>query len=242
MTTSLITGASRGIGLEHVRQALAAGETVIAACRTPTDGDPLDQLRGEFAGERLRIERLDIADPASIDALADRLRGTPIDILVNNAGLYGPPGASAWPEGAALQTLAGMDYDLWDTILKTNVVGPFRLTAALLGNVMASERKLVVMMSSDLGSITNNHQGFSHAYRSSKAALNMLTRGLAVDLRPDGVTVVSLAPGWTQTDLGGGDATWTVHDSVANQRKLIATLDLEHSGRFVNLTGEEIAW
>ncbi|PHY19747.1 SDR family oxidoreductase [Caulobacter sp. BP25] len=235
--TILVTGANRGIGLEHVRQALAAGQFVIAACRSPEKAGELDQLHQRFP-ERLRIEQLDTGGAASIAALASRLDGTPIDILINNAGLYG----GGWDDSAARQTLAGMDYEQWEEILRVNVIGVFRLTAALLPNLKLSERKLVVMMSSDLGSIANNKQGQSHAYRSSKAALNMLTKGLSVDLREQGVTVMSMAPGWTQTDLGGANAPWPVDESVRRQRAVLAEMTLARGGEFLNLKGETVPW
>lgn len=241
MKTWLITGASRGIGLEHVRQALAAGDTVIAACRDPARADALAALRDAHP-DRLRLESLDVADATSVQALAGRLAGEPVDVLLNNAGIYGPPGTPGWPEGAAAQSLQGMDYAHWEHLFRTNVMGPFRMTAALLPNLLAGQGRLVVMMSSDLGSIEMNTQGTSHAYRSSKAALNMLAHGLAIDLRAQGVKVVALAPGWTRTELGGGDAHWSTADSVAAQRRVLDGIGAGDSGRFINLTGETVPW
>jgi NAD(P)-dependent dehydrogenase (short-subunit alcohol dehydrogenase family) len=235
--TLLITGANRGIGLEHVRQALAAGQSVIAACRAPDQAEALTAL-AERHPETLRIEPLDQGDGASIGALIDRLDGAAIDVLINNAGLYG----GSWADSAERQTIDGMDYEQWEEILRVNVIGVFRLTAALLPNLLAGSDKQVVMMSSDLGSIANNNQGQSHAYRSSKAALNMLTRGLSIDLKDRGVTVISMAPGWTQTDLGGPAATWAVDESVRRQRQVIAAATSAQSGAFLNLNGETVAW
>lgn len=235
--TVLVTGANRGIGLGHVRQALAAGQFVIAACRTPEKATALDDLQRRFP-ERLRIEPLDTGAADSIAALASRLDGVSIDILINNAGLYG----GGWDDSAVRQTLEGMDYDQWEEILRVNVIGVFRLTAALLPNLKRGERKLVVMMSSDLGSIANNTQGQSHAYRTSKAALNMLTKGLSIDLREQGVTVMSMAPGWMQTDLGGANAPWPVDESVRRQRDVIAEMTFARSGEFLNLKGESVPW
>jgi NAD(P)-dependent dehydrogenase (short-subunit alcohol dehydrogenase family) len=235
--TVLVTGANRGIGLEHVRQALAAGQFVIAACRTPEKATALDDLQQHFP-ERLRIEPLDTGAAGSIAALASRLDGVSIDILINNAGLYG----GGWDDSAARQTLEGMDYDQWEEILRVNVIGVFRLTVALLPNLKRGERKLVMMMSSDLGSIANNTQGQSHAYRTSKAALNMLTKGLSIDLREQGVTVMSMAPGWTQTDLGGANAPWPVDESVRRQREVIAEMTFARSGEFLNLNGKPVPW
>ena len=186
----------------------------------------------------MRIEPLDVAVAGSVDAFAERLGDTPVDVLVNNAGLYG----GSWDSDAERQGVAAMDYALWEEIMRVNVMAPFRLTLALLPQLTRSARRLVVMMSSDLGSIANNTMGQSHAYRSSKAALNMVTKGLSIDLAPQGVAVVAMAPGWTRTDLGGAAAPWSVEDSVANQRRVLAGLTAADTGRFVNLMGQPVPW
>ena len=238
MTTVLITGANSGIGLEHVRQYAAAGVDVIACCRNPTAAEALQAIAEAHPG-KVRIETVSVNDAASVAALAERLKGVAIDILINNAGTFGP---IPLPEGMAHQNLTGMNYDIWQDILLTNVVSPFRVTAALIENIKASQRKIVVMMSSGLASIAANTMGGSHAYRSSKAALNMLAKGLGVELKADGVTVMAMAPGWTRTALGGADAPYSVEDSVAGQQKVIAGLGLEHTGKFIDLHGAEQPW
>lgn len=235
--TWLVTGANRGIGLEYTRQLLAAGDRVIAAARDPLAASALQALAATH-GDALRIEALDVGDAASVDAFAARLAGVAVDVLVNNAGLYG----GNWDADGQRQTVDGMDYRLWEDILRVNVLGPFRVTAALRPQLALGRRRLVVMMSSELGSIAANTRGQSHAYRSSKAALNMVTRGLAIDLAGAGLSVVAMAPGWTQTDLGGAHATWTVTDSVSRQLGVLAALGPQDSGRFVNLLGETVAW
>jgi NAD(P)-dependent dehydrogenase (short-subunit alcohol dehydrogenase family) len=234
MSTMLITGASRGIGLEHCRQHLAAGGTAIAACRNPEAALTLQALEGE----RLRIVRMDMRDHASIDAAAQALAGTAIDVLINNAGTYGPKG---FPEGMPYQSVDGMDYAIWADVLAVNVLGPFKVTTAFRAHLKAS-KGLVVMMSSDLGSITSNSNGQSHAYRTSKAALNMLTKGLAIDLAGDGIRVISMAPGWTQTDMGSTAAIWPVDESVRRQRDVLNGLDSAATGCFINLNGAPVPW
>jgi NAD(P)-dependent dehydrogenase (short-subunit alcohol dehydrogenase family) len=237
----LVTGANRGIGLEHVRQALAAGDEVVAACRAPQEAVALKDLEARHGGA-LRVEALDVVSPASIEALGDRLGGAALDILINNAGVYGRPEAQSWTAGDKAQSLEGMDYAHWEDTLRINVMGPFRLTARLLPNLIRGAAKLVVMMSSDLGSIAKNSLGGSHAYRTSKAALNMLARGLAVDLKPAGICVIAMAPGWTRTDLGGAAAPWSPEDSVAAQRAVLSTIRPEDSGRFIDLNGMTVPW
>ncbi|ASK89306.1 SDR family oxidoreductase [Sphingorhabdus sp. SMR4y] len=235
--TWLVTGTNRGIGLEYVRQIAASGDKVIATARKPAEADELNTVKSQFP-DAVEVQELDTGDAQSIAAFADRLDGRPIDILVNNAGLYG----GSWSTDSERQTPLMMDYDLWEEIMKVNVMGPFRLIVALLPNLVASDRKLVVNMSSDLGSITNNKHGQSHAYRSSKAALNMITRGLAIDLAEQDVSVISMAPGWTKTDLGGDGAQWETPDSVTRQIKVIQAATPDQSGGFLNLLGEEVAW
>ena len=236
MGTWLVTGANRGIGLEYVRQLASAGETVIATARNPAEAAELAKLAE--ANDRVRLEALDLEDRASVIALGQRLEGVAIDVLLNNAGLYG----GSWDNASHRQSHDSMDYDLWEQIMRVNVLAPFQMVQVLRANLSASERKLVINMSSDLGSIANNAQGQSYAYRSSKAALNMVTKGLSVELANQGFTVISMAPGWTQTDLGGTSAQWPVAESVANQLKVIAGLTAQDNGRFVNLQGNSVPW
>lgn len=236
MGTWLVTGANRGIGLEYVRQLASAGETVIATARNPAEAAELAILAE--ANDNVRLEALDLEDRASVIALGQRLEGVAIDVLLNNAGLYG----GSWDNASHRQSHDSMDYDLWEQIMRVNVLAPFQMVQVLRANLSASERKLVINMSSDLGSIANNAQGQSYAYRSSKAALNMVTKGLSVELANQGFTVISMAPGWTQTDLGGTSAQWPVAESVANQLKVIAGLTAQDNGRFVNLLGNNVPW
>ena len=238
MSTILVTGANRGIGLEHVRQAVDAGDRAIAACRAPDSAGELRQLANTH-GDRLRIEALDAADGSSVEALAERLTGEGIDILINNAGIIG---STPWTPDAPDQSLEGMDFAQWQAVLEVNLLGPFRVTAALRSNLLAGRARTVVMISSDLASISGNTMGGSHAYRSSKAGLNMVVRGLAADTAADGFTIVALTPGWTQTDMGGRAATWPLTESVKRQRAVIAGLSRADSGRFIDLNGNEVAW
>jgi len=235
--TWLITGANRGIGLEYVRQLLKTGQSVIAAVREPKVAKQLQDLKSDYSPQ-LTIEPLDLSDWCSIDSFARKIEGRSVDVLLNNAGLYG----GSWDNGSQRQSIDSMDYELWEEIMRVNVMAPFRLTRAIEGSLGKSESPLVVMMSSDLGSITNNAQGQSYAYRSSKAALNMVGKGLSVELHEQGVRVISMAPGWTQTDLGGTHAKWTVEESVSKQMNVIESLGEGDTGLFINLQGEAVPW
>lgn len=235
MPTALVTGANRGLGLEYARQFAARGWRVLACARNPE----APGLAAVAAGSGGLVERvaLDVADHAAVDALAVRLRGTPVDILVNNAGTTGPSGT---PGAMAYQRLDHMDYAIWRDILEVNLLGAFKVATAFHDHVAASGRRLVVNLSSDLGSVANNRNGQMYAYRSSKAALNMITRGMAAEWKE--LVVIAMAPGWCRTDLGGAEAEVDPVDSVRAQLELFERLGPGHTGRFVDRFGKDVAW
>src|SRR5262245_47539688 len=144
--------------------------------------------------------------------------------------------------GADGQTIGKIDYDAWAKVLDANTMGPMRVSEAFVDNVARSERKLIVTITSGMGSIGDNTSGGAFAYRSSKAAVNMVMRSLAIDLAPRGITCVVINPGWVQTDMGGSHATLAPAESVTRIRRLIDTLKPAQSGRFFNYDGREYAW
>ena len=231
-----ITGANRGIGLEHARQYANQSWQVTATAREPERANDLQELRVRH-GDAVRIVRLEVTDHSAVEALADQLNGTPIDILINNAGTFGPAGA---PEGMAYQSLANMDYVIWRELLEINLLAPFKMAVALRPNLAASEQRLLVMMSTGLASITENLRGGAYAYRSSKVGLNILARGMAAEWRD--LIVIAMSPGWCRTDLGGPDAPIDPVDSVRSQQALFARLGPADSGRFVDMDGEAVPW
>jgi NAD(P)-dependent dehydrogenase (short-subunit alcohol dehydrogenase family) len=231
MPSVLITGANRGLGLEFARQYLADGWQVYAACRDPDAASELRRL-AEAGGQKLRILALDVTDTASVKAAAAELDGKAIDLLINNAGVGGARG----------QTIGNIDYQAWVKVLETNTMGPMRVSEAFVEHVARSERKLIVTLTSGMGSIGDNTSGGSIAYRSSKAAVNMVMRSLAIDLAPRGITCVVVNPGWVRTDMGGPQATLTPAESVTRLRRLIDTLGPTQSGKFFNHDGREYAW
>jgi NAD(P)-dependent dehydrogenase (short-subunit alcohol dehydrogenase family) len=231
MPSALITGANRGLGLEFARQYLANGWQVYAACRDPESASELRRL-ADGSGQKLVIIGLDVTDPLSIKAAAAELAGRAIDVLLNNAGVGGVRG----------QTIGNIDYKAWAKVLDVNTLGPMRVAEAFVDNVARSERKLIVTITSGMGSIADNTSGGAFAYRSSKAAVNMVVRSLAIDLAPRGITCVVINPGWVQTDLGGSQATLAPAESVTRLRRLMETLGPAQSGRFFNYDGREYAW
>ena len=231
MPTTLVTGANRGLGLEFARQYAAEGWQVIAACRAPKGAKELQQIAAASGG-RIRILEMDVTDAASVRAAAAGLKGEVIDLLLNNAGVGGPPG----------QQLGKLDYAAWARVLDTNTLGPMRVVEAFLENVANSHLKQVVTITSGMGSIEDNTSGGRYAYRSSKAAVNMVMKSLSVDLAPRGITCVVMNPGWVRTDMGGASGTLSPAESIQSLRSVIAALRPEDSGKFLNYTGKPYPW
>lgn len=222
--TVLITGANRGLGLEFARQLHEAGAKVIGTARKP-------EAATELKAIGVRVEQLDVADPASVAALADLLDGEALDILLNNAGIFFNRGSFDTEDPAEFLR-----------VLDVNTVGPLRVTLALLPNLRLGERKLVMNMSSGLGSIAKNERGSMAAYRTSKAGLNMLTRTMAADLSSENFICVAMSPGWVRTDMGGQDANLSPQESVAGMLSVLAPLTPEDSGKYLSFDGSEMAW
>ena len=231
MPTTLITGANRGLGLEFARQYAADGWQVYAACRNPKSASELHRL-ADGSGHKLRILALDVTNPASVTAAAAELDGQAIDLLLNNAGVGGTRG----------ETIGNIDYKAWAKVLDVNTMGPLRVSEAFVDHVARSGRKLIVTLTSGMGSIADNTSGGSFAYRSSKAAVNMVMRSLAIDLAPSGITCVVVNPGWVQTDMGGPNANLTPAESIRRLRRLLDSLGPAQSGKFFNHDGQEYVW
>lgn len=228
MATYLVTGANRGLGLEFVRQLSARGERVIAACRAPAEARDLAQL----ASDRVTVHALDVADGASVAALRRAVGDAPVDVLINNAGVMGPEE----------QAFGATDYDAWVETLRVNTLGPLRVLEAFASNLERGQRKLAVTITSGMGSIGDNGSGGYYAYRSSKAAVNMVMKSAAVDLRARGISVVVMNPGWVQTDMGGPSATITPKESIAAMLGVLDRVTPRDSGKFLNYRGGEFVW
>jgi NAD(P)-dependent dehydrogenase (short-subunit alcohol dehydrogenase family) len=227
MPTVLITGASRGLGLEYARQYAGDGWRVIATCRNPENAMELASLEGE-----VETHALDIGDHGQILSLADSLRKEAIDLLLNNAGIFGPRPSK----------LGDIEYDTWENVIRINVMSPLMVCESFSDHVAASNLKKIAIMSSKMGSIDDNNSGGSYVYRSTKAALNAVMKSLSIDLEPRGVTVAILHPGWVRTDMGGPSGLIDAPESVNGLRQVIEGLNLKKSGRFYNYDGSEIPW
>ncbi|HEV3237181.1 MAG TPA: SDR family oxidoreductase [Gemmataceae bacterium] len=231
MTTVLITGANRGLGLEFTRQFLGTGWRVFAGCRNPGEAKELQAVAAKSQGT-VTVHCVDVKDFGQIDALAHELRDQSIDVLLNNAGVYGPQGAR----------LGQMDYAAWEEVLKVNTLAPYKMAESFLENVARSQKKVIVGITSELGSIGHNETGGHVIYRSSKAALNMAMKTLAIEVRKRGIIVAVLHPGWVQTDMGGPQAPLKPADSIRGMLKVINALRLQDTGKFFGHDGKEIPW
>jgi len=231
MPTVLVTGANRGLGLEFARQYAADGWQVFAACRAPDAAKELQGLAAE-CNERIRVVDMDVTDAASVGAAAAALKGEAIDVLLNNAGVGSPPD----------QRFGALDYSAWAKVLDTNTLGPMRVVEAFVENVEQSRQKKIVTITSGMGSIQDNSSGGSYAYRSSKAAVNMVMKSLAIDLAKRDVICVVMNPGWVRTDMGGSGGKLSPAESITALRSIIGSLSPKDSGQFLNWNGELYSW
>jgi len=227
--TVLITGANRGLGLEFVKQYAVAGWQVIACCRWPEEAKELQAL-AERSGDQVEIHTLDVADFEEIDALALILQGRSIDLLINNAGVY--------PQS----DFGNVNYEAWAEAFHINSMAPMKMVEAFAGHVASSNLKKIVTVSSKMGSLDDNTSGGSYIYRSTKTAVNMVMKSLAIDLKPKGIASTILHPGWVRTDMGGPNGLIDAPESVAGMRRVIDELTLDNSGRFVAYDGKVIPW
>jgi NAD(P)-dependent dehydrogenase (short-subunit alcohol dehydrogenase family) len=224
MPTILITGAGRGLGLELARRFVDLGWETLGTVRDPAKGAAMPKGSQTFL--------CDSTDRSSLARLARDLAGKPIDVLFCNAGMF----------GKRKQSVGTVDYDTWAEVMRVNVFSPMACVEALVDNLAASARRQGVMMSSRMGSMGENAAGGEVVYRSSKAALNAVTKSLSIDLAPRGITVVAVHPGWVQTDMGGPAAALTPAESVAGLADVVLGLGPASNGGFLNHDGAPIAW
>ncbi len=220
----LIVGASRGIGLEYVRQFSAAGWRVLATVRDMGKGAEVSKAGGE-------VYLCDVNDAASVARLGKGLAKEAIDVLVVNAGIYT---GRDWKLGST-------DFAAFEEILRTNTLAPLRVVEALVDSVAKGNRKAIVFTSSRMGSNAQTNGG-SMPYRVSKAALNSVAKNLSVELAGRGITTITTHPGWVRTDMGGAGAAIDVSESVGGLRKVIERLTPADNGRFFNYDGSELPW
>lgn len=223
MSTYVITGANRGIGLELCRQVKVRGHEVVAVCRKPSED--LKQLNVRI------VERIDVSRLKDAERLRQQLNGTKIDILVNVAGVL------------SKQTLGEIDDEAIENIrhqFDVNAIGPILVTQALLD--LMSEGSKVGIITSRMGSIEDNSSGGSYGYRMSKAAVNAAGKSLAMDLKPRGISVALLHPGYVRTDMTNHSGTVSPEDAARGLLARLDDLSLSTSGGFWHQNGQQLPW
>ncbi|KGK42555.1 short-chain dehydrogenase [Nitrincola sp. A-D6] len=227
--TVLITGASRGIGLELAYQYARDGAQVHACARDLLQAEHLQALAAKFP-EQIELHYLDVTSDSQIKALDRALGDTSIDVLIHNAGCYGPRRIK----------FGEIDRQIWRQVLEVNTLSPLMLSQALYARVAASQQKTLAMISSKVGSITDNQSGGGYYYRSSKTALNQVVKSLSIDLSGFGVRVIALHPGWVQTAMGGPNALITTEESAKGIIQVIEDKNNYVSGGFYNYNGDPL--
>jgi NAD(P)-dependent dehydrogenase (short-subunit alcohol dehydrogenase family) len=228
----LVTGASRGLGLEFVRQLLARGDVVLAACRRPEEATALAALATAHP-DRLQVRPLELTDPASRAALLDAVAGSwgAIDRLINNAGVL-----------ASGERFGQLDAAAFRTAFETNALAPLLFAEAATPLLAKGHAPVVAWLSSVLGSIGSTRTFYTPSYAVSKAALNMAVRLAAIPMAEQGIRSVALHPGWVKTDMGGPAAPLDAAESVAGLLRVIDTLPANARGDFIDYAGEALPW
>ncbi len=228
----LVTGASRGLGLEFVRQLLVRGDAVMAACRRPAEAAALRALAAECP-DRLQVQALELTDPASRAALLGTIASGwgAIDVLVNNAGVL-----------TSGERFGQLDAAHFRAAFETNTVAPLLLVEAATPLLAKGRRPLVAYLSSVLGSIASTQSFYTPSYAISKAALNMAVRLAAMPMAEHGIRSVALHPGWVKTDMGGPAAPLEAAESVAGMLRVMDALPDGACGDFIDYRGETLPW
>lgn len=230
-TTTVVTGANRGIGLELARSAARRGHRVFAACRHPDRAHLLHALVAE--NPHVTIVELHVDQAASVEALAQELDGTPIDVLINNAGTMGPPGAE--------QSVDTMRFEGWADTFAVNTIAPVRILYALRDNLERSGLAKAVTITSQMGALAVD-MPFALAYSASKAAVNKAMRLLAPEYAKRDIIVSLIHPGWVRTDMGGPDADISAEESAAGIWSVIDALCADDAGSFYSWNGSPHPW
>jgi NAD(P)-dependent dehydrogenase (short-subunit alcohol dehydrogenase family) len=231
MKTVLITGANRGIGLEHTRRFASRGVKVYATARAPDEAKDLQALARAYS-DFVTVLPYDASAPDAAHGLKAALGDVALDLFLANAGVM----------GGKRQSFGSVDIEEVIDTLRINALAPLQLAEALADNVARSQRKLMGFQSSLMGSVGDNGSGGYYGYRIAKAALNMIAKGVSNDLRGRGVIAVALHPGWVQTRMGGASAPVTIERCVEGQQNLLDGLTLARSGKFYNYDGRELPW
>jgi short-subunit dehydrogenase len=228
MSTVLITGSNRGLGYEFVKQYSENGFNVLACCRNKNNAKELEEL--SITSNKIKVYELDVGNVKAIKSLSQQLQNEKIDVLINNAGIY------------RSSTVGNINYDEWVESFKINTIAPYQIIENFLNQIINSDLKKVVSVTSKMGSIDDNTSGGSYIYRSSKTALNSMMKCLTHDLKNQGVATLTLHPGWVRTDMGGPGGWIDSFESVQGMIKQIDKLTIDDSGKYLDYAGKSINW
>jgi NAD(P)-dependent dehydrogenase (short-subunit alcohol dehydrogenase family) len=231
MGTVLITGTNRGIGLHLTNIFAENGWQVFACCRKPKKAEKLNEIAKKF--NNIEIYQLDVSDFDNIEALGKSLKDKKIDILLSNAGVYG---------NSKGQFFGNIDYKSFKETLKINTLAPLKLSEVFIKQVQSSEKKVIAIMTSMMGSITLNTDGKEFIYRVTKCAANMVVKCLANELKEKEISALAIHPGWVRTDMGGENAPVTPEESAKGIFNVLMNVDINSSGKFIDFQGKELPW
>ncbi|MCL1079704.1 SDR family oxidoreductase [Parashewanella spongiae] len=225
----LITGSNRGIGLALTRLYCKQNWQVIACCRDPESATELKALSDEY--QNLDVFALDVTDYDAVKILAADLKNVHLNLLINNAGYYGPKGYA----------FGETDVAEWRKVFEINTIAPMKMIEAF-NQQLKNGNGLIANMSSAMGSMGENASGGSYIYRSSKAALNAITKSMSIDGEADGIRAIALHPGWVKTDMGGTNALLTTEQSVTGLKSVLDNFNDSQNGAFYDSKGRNLAW
>ena len=227
----LVTGANRGLGLGLVKKFLKNNEKVICTTRNFSKSKELILCKEKY-NDNLEICELDLLDKDSPNILSNFLGDETIDLFINNAGVI----------GHSAQHFKSVSLNHWLEVLKVNLIAPLLITQSIIKNIEKSSERKIYFISSKVGSIEDNKSGGMYIYRSSKTALNQVVKSLSIDLKPLGISVISLHPGWVRTEMGGPNALISVEESVNGMIDVISNTSIINSGQFINYDGTRLPW
>ena len=228
MPTILVTGANKGVGLEITRLLANRGDKVIACCRQPATAKALSEIEGD-----VDIREVAVGEDESVKQLSSALKDLSVNVLINNAGTMGPE--------AKKQTALEMDFQGWADAFNINSMGPVRMMQALLPNLRLAENPKVMTVSSQMGALSLDMTA-AHAYCASKAAVNKFMRLASIDLKPQGIAIGLVHPGWVRTDMGGANAHLSPEESALGCVAVTDALNIENTGGFWKWNGDTHDW
>ncbi len=236
MKKVLITGSSRGLGLEFTKQYLEKGETVLASCRNPDSAKELQELKNKYP-DTLQIFKLNVAKEEERNKIFKEVKMNvdSIDILINNAGIV----SGNEEKSSVLGEIYKEDFS---KVFLVNSIAPLLISEKFLPLLERSENAKIANITSQNGSIAKRNVGGKYSYAASKAALNMITKILSNDLREKGITTLAIHPGWIYTDMGGPNAPLQKEEPVSEMINLIEKTTISDSGKFLDREGNELPW